>query len=186
MNESKLIARLKKKNISALERVIELYTPYVSTIIRNTLRGYISHEDLEELTADTFVSLWDCADRIESDHLSGYIAQTAKSKAYSYMRRNIVISESIEDMVIAADADVEDETEQKLIAELLLRLLEEMPEKERDILLRFHYYRQTIGEIAQELEMNVSTVKTKLCRGRKKLRQMLEERGYGYEEMEIV
>ncbi len=184
VNEAKIIARLKKKNPSVLERVIEMYTPYVSTIIRNTLRGNISHEDIEELTADTFVALWDHADKIQSDHLSGYIAQTAKSKAYNYMRKNIVISESIEDMVLAADSDVEEETEQKEVAQLLTELLENMSDKERDIMLRFYYYRQTVSEIAQEMDINSSTVKSKLSRGRRKLRQMLEERGYGYEEME--
>ncbi len=62
MNEAKLIEKLRRKNISALGRIIDMYTPYVSTIIRNALRGYISREDLEELTADSFVSLWEHAE----------------------------------------------------------------------------------------------------------------------------
>ncbi|MBQ8725052.1 MAG: sigma-70 family RNA polymerase sigma factor [Oscillospiraceae bacterium] len=184
MNEAKLIAKLKKKNIGALERVIEIYTPYVSTIIRNALRGYISHEDLEELTADSFVALWEHAEDIRSEHLSGYIAQIAKSKAYNYMRKNIVLSESIEDVVIASDVNVEDEAEQQELSELLSKLLSELSDKEREIMLRFYYYRQTVSEISQEMDMNVSTVKTKLSRCRKKLRQKLQERGYCYEEME--
>lgn len=184
MNEARLIAKLKKKNTGALEKIIDMYTPYVSTIIRNALRGYVSHEDLEELTADSFVLLWEHAENIKSDHISGYIAQIAKSKAYNYMRKNIVLSESIEDMVIASDDDVEAEAEQQELSELLMRLLCELAAKEKEIMLRFYYYRQTVGEIGQEMDMNVSTVKTKLSRSRKKLRQMLEERGYSYEEME--
>ncbi len=184
MNEAKLIAKLKKKNTGALEQIIQIYTPYVSTIIRNTLRGYISHEDLEELTADSFVSLWEHAEQIQSEHLSGYIAQIAKSKACNYMRKNIVLSESIEDVIIASNDDVEDEAEQQELSELLLKLLHELNDKEREIMLRFYYYRQTVSEISHEMDVNVSTVKTKLSRCRKKLRQKLQERGYGYEEME--
>ncbi len=184
MNEARLIAKLKKKNTGALEKLIDIYTPYVSTIIRNALRGYVSREDLEELTADSFVSLWEHAENIQSDHISGYIAQIAKSKAYNYMRKNIVMSESIEDMVIASDEDVESEAEQQELSELLMKLLGELAQKEKEIMLRFYYYRQTVSEIGQEMDMNVSTVKTKLSRSRKKLRQKLEERGYSYEEME--
>ncbi|MBQ8687627.1 MAG: sigma-70 family RNA polymerase sigma factor [Ruminococcus sp.] len=186
MKESKLIFQLKKKNLSALERCIDLYTPYVSTIIRNALRGYVSHEDLEELTADVFVSLWNSAEQIRSEHLSGYLAAIAKSKACNYMRRNIVLAENLDEVVIASDENVEEEAEQQVLAALLKTLLQELPDKEREIMIRYYYYQQTVSEVAQSMDMNVSTVKTKLSRSRKKLKQMLIERGYGYEEMELI
>ncbi|MBQ8515728.1 MAG: sigma-70 family RNA polymerase sigma factor [Ruminococcus sp.] len=186
MKESKLIHQLKKKNITALERCIEMYTPYVSTIIRNTLRGYVSHEDLEELTADVFHSLWEHAEQIRSEYLSGYLASIAKSKACNYMRKNIVITETLEDVVIASDENVEEEADQQELARLLKALLEELPDKEREIMIRYYYYQQTVSEVAQEMDMNLSTIKTKLSRSRKRLKQMLIERGYGYEEMELI
>ena len=67
---------------------------------------------------------------------------------------------------------------------LALKLLQELNDKESEIMLRFYYYRQTVSEISHEMDVNVSTVKTKLSRCRKKLRQKLQERGFGYEEME--
>lgn len=186
MNESKLILQLKNKKISALERIIELYTPYVSTIIKNTLRGYVSHEDLEEIVSDVFLSLWTHSDQIRGEHLSGYLASVAKSKAYNYMRKNIVISENIDDMIIISDDDVEEEYIRQELADILKTLLDELPKTEREIMLRYYYYQQRVSEIAQEMDMNVSTVKTKLSRSRKKLKQKLTERSYGYEEAEIV
>ncbi|MGN0592049.1 MAG: RNA polymerase sigma factor [Ruminococcus sp.] len=186
MKESKLIHQLKKKNLSALERCIEAYTPYVSTIIRNALRGYISHEDLEELTADVFLSMWEHAEQIQSEYLSGYLAAIAKSKACNYMRKNIVITENLDDVVIVSDENVEEATEQQELTRLLQALLQQLQDKEREIMIRYYYYQQTVSEVAQEMDMNVSTVKTKLSRSRKKLRQMLIERGYGYEEMELI
>lgn len=186
MKESKLISQLKNKKMNALERIIEIYTPYVSTIIRNTLRGYVSHEDLEELVSDVFLSLWTHSEQITSEHLSGYLASISKTKAYNYMRKNIVISENIEDMVIISDDDVEEELLQQELSELLKTLLDELPEKEREIMMRYYYYQQKIGEISQEMDINASTVKTKLSRSRKKLKQKLVERGFGYEEAELV
>lgn len=182
MKETKLIIQLKKRKTSALECIIEMYTPYVSTIIKNALRGYISCEDMEELTADVFLSLWEHADDIRSDHLSGYLSAISRTKALNYMRRNIVITENIEDKVIISDDNVEDETAKRELSEILKEVISDLPEKEREIMLRFYYYQQKVSEIADDMGINDSTVKTKLFRSRKAMREKLEKRGYGYEE----
>lgn len=49
----------------------------------------------------------------------------------------------------------------------------ELPEKYRDILHLFYYEDYSIEEISQILEMNESTVKSRLRRGRQKLREIL-------------
>lgn len=182
MNEAKLILQMKKGKTAALESIIEIYTPYVSTIIRNVLRGYISCEDLEELTADVFLSLWEHAEDISSDRLSGYLAAISRTTALNYMRRNVVVMENIEDNVIIADDNVEDETVERELSEVIKEVVMKLSDKEREIILRFYYYGQKISEIADDMRMNSSTVKTKLHRSRKALRNELEKRGYGYEE----
>lgn len=185
MNEAKLILQMKKGKTSALESIIEMYTPYVSTIIRNVLRGYISCEDLEELTADVFLSLWRHTQDISSDHLSGYLASIARTNALNYMRRNVVVMENIEDSIIVSDDNVEDETVERELSEIIKEVVMKLPDKEREIMLRFYYYGQKISEISDDMGMNGSTVKTKLYRSRKTLRNELEKRGYGYEENEF-
>lgn len=185
MNEAKLIAGLKKKNTSALEEIIEIYTPYVSTVIRNMLKGYASAEDIEELTADSFVSLWEHSDSITSEHLSGYLSAVARSKARNFMRRNIVITENIDDMVIISDDSTEEEAAVREVTGILKDVISELPDTEREIVLRFYCYGQRCAEIADVMDMNGSTVRTKLARSRKMLRRELEKRGYGYEENEL-
>jgi RNA polymerase sigma-70 factor (ECF subfamily) len=49
---------------------------------------------------------------------------------------------------------------------------------DREIFLRHYYYCQPVKTIAAELEMNESTVKTRLKRGREKLKTILREGGY--------
>lgn len=48
-----------------------------------------------------------------------------------------------------------------------------MPKIEREIFLRFYFYYQTVDQISENLQINPSTVKTKLRRGREKLKQIL-------------
>ena len=50
-----------------------------------------------------------------------------------------------------------------------------MPYPDREIFLRHYYYGQKLEAIAQEMDMNLSTVKTRLRRGREKLRSVLEQ-----------
>ena len=53
------------------------------------------------------------------------------------------------------------------------RAVEEMGEPEREIFLRYYYYAQSVREISQEMRMNESTVKTRLRRGRMRLKTTL-------------
>ena len=57
-DEKKLIDGLKKRKRGTLEKIIEIYTPYVSAIVYNVIGSSMTKEDIEEAVSDTFVSLW--------------------------------------------------------------------------------------------------------------------------------
>ena len=65
----------------------------------------------------------------------------------------------------------ERQEETQLVRQALLRL----SPTDRDIFLRHYYWRQTVARIAEELGMNPSTVKSRLKRGREKLRNTLKK-----------
>ena len=48
-----------------------------------------------------------------------------------------------------------------------------LPPEDRDIFLRHYFWYQTVSQIARETGMNESTVKSRLKRGREKLRKKL-------------
>ena len=56
--------------------------------------------------------------------------------------------------------------------------VEELPEPERSIFQRHYFLYQKTDEIAEALQLNSATVRTKLTRGREKLRRTLLEGGY--------
>lgn len=173
--DARLLEQLKQQNRRGLERVMKRYTAYVGTILRNVTRGQTTQEDLEELTADVFLALWHHAPEMRTEHLTGYLASIARSKGYNWLRKNRPETMPIDDVVISDDTDVSAQAEQA-----------ELPEQDRELLLRFYFYRQSVREIAGEMHMKESTVKTRMYRSRKKLRQLFTERGYGYEQMELV
>lgn len=184
--EASLIAGLQKKDRRALEQVIDRYTNYVGTILQNILGRQGSREDQEELASDVFLSLWEHAPEMQTDNLKAYLASIARTKALNWLRKNHVDVQPLEDMVVVDDTDISAETELAELGQILQELLELLPVKDREILIRYYFYYQPVREIARELHMKEATVKTRMHRSRKKLRQLFTERGYGYEQMEFI
>lgn len=179
MNDSKLAVRLKNKDQKAFEQVIEKYTPLVSTVIYNVSRGSLSKEDIEETVTDVFVTLWKNADHIIDDKLKGYICRIAKTRAL-----NKISSVSAHQLLNIDDYDPEDdfsvsaEVESKQLADELREIISEMEMPDREIIVRYYYYSQNTAKIAEVLQLNINTVKSKLRRARDKIKSKLIERGY--------
>ena len=81
MDFEKLTERLQNNDENALEEIIEKFTPLVSTIIYNLSGGILSTSDMEEVTSDTFITLWYNREKIQADKLKGYLCCIAKNKA---------------------------------------------------------------------------------------------------------
>ena len=72
---------------------------------------------------------------------------------------------------------LEREEEQQLVREAL----ESLSPQDREIFFRHYYYAQTVGEISLAMGMNGSTVKTRLRRGRERLKGSLLKEGFADE-----
>ena len=68
-SDKKLAERMKKGNEKAFEEIIYRFTPLVSNIIRNISSGYLSNEDIEEVTTDVFVTLWKNSEKLDVNML---------------------------------------------------------------------------------------------------------------------
>lgn len=165
--DARLLEQLKQQNRRGLERVMKRYTAYVGTILRNVTRGQTTQEDLEELTADVFLALWHHAPEMRTEHLTGYLASIARSKGYNWLRKNRPETMPIDDVVISDDTDVSAQAEQAELAGIVQEMLAQLPEQDRELLLRFYFYRQSVREIAGEMHMKESTVKTRMYRSRR-------------------
>lgn len=56
---------------------------------------------------------------------------------------------------------------------LVRRAIDKLGEPDHEIFLRHYYYAQTVSEISWEMHLNPSTIKTKLSRGRQRLKTLL-------------
>lgn len=179
MEDKKLLKLLKRGDEKALETIINKYTGYVSAVAANQLSGFGGTQIVEELTADTFFALWQNRRALHTPHLRGWLGATARNKAKSHLRKLSVPSEALEeDSLVCSDDNLFDKLAAQEQCRILQNALFELGEAEREILIRYYYYNQNTRVIAEETSQNHETVKSRLRRGRTKLKSVLEKGGY--------
>ena len=175
MDENSALQALCAGDEAALMWFIDRYTAYVATIINNMLLPRLTAADAEEAAADVFLALWKNAPRIKPGGVRAYLGGIARNKARDALR-SLREELPLEEDVLSIPGPGPDEalTEREL-AERTRRAVELMPEPDREIFLRHYYYCQGVADIALALDLNANTVKTRLRRGRERLRKEMAE-----------
>lgn len=179
--ENKLAMRLKRGEVAALSEIMDVYTPYLFAIVSNIFGGVLSDEDAEEVVADTFTALWYNRVNIQDSALKPYIAAIARNKAKSRLR-TLHIAEPIPDDIPIIDCELpEEQYIVNELCEIARSAVAALPQPDKEIFQRHYFLYQRTEEIANEMGIKSATVRTKLARGRTKLKSYLSKRGYSYE-----
>ena len=176
MDDKKLVRQLKKHNEKALEELVGRYSAYVSTVVRNIVCEVMGESDVEEITADVFIRVWNNSEKLRPETLRYYLAAIARNLSIDRLRRHHFTLQ-INEIDMDDSTDIEYDTERKLFAEQFRKAVDEMDKRDRELLLRYYYYYQKTPQIASEMNISLSACKTALHRARNRLKQMLIERG---------
>ena len=173
MTEAAALRELKKGSEKALEWFIDAYTPYVTAVIHNVIGDRMDMADVEEVASDVFYALWENARKVYS--VKGYLGTIARNMAKNKCRA-LKWDLPLEDQLLVVEAkDPEARLEEKERSKAVKRAVLRMPHPEREIFLRHYYYCQKIEAISEEMDIPLSTVKTKLRRGRARLGRELQK-----------
>lgn len=179
--ENRLAAALAKGDTAALEAVIDGYSAYICTIIRNFSRGKLSVQDIDELAADVFVRLWQSRERLDRESgLKPYLSAIARNAVKNRFRSMPPLSEDITELELPSDFDVAEHAELSEAMSCLKQGLKTLSEEDSEIFLRFYFYGEKTSQIARIMNISDSTVRSKLTRTRQKLRAYMTERGFDY------
>jgi len=157
----------------AVARLVPAYRRRVFGLAYGILGDQAAAEDV---TQEVFVKVWQAFDSFDGRaQLSTWIYAITRNAAISALRkrpRGVSMSED----AVAAEVDAveaarqpEDEGDAQL-----WRLVEGLPDKQRQAIVLFYQEDRSIEEIAGMLGMPVNTVKTHLHRGRARLAAALE------------
>jgi RNA polymerase sigma factor (sigma-70 family) len=176
--QTQLTARLRLGDPAALERAIDCYGAYAAKIIAAFLNRRMTQEDMEEAVSDVFVALWNSRERLESDDLRPYLAAIARNTARQRLRA-LHPTEPLPEETELPDETPSPEglTETAESAAELREAIDSLPPEDRELFVRFYYLDQTVAEISAVTGQNQATLRSRLRRGRMKLKQYLTERG---------
>ena len=179
MTEEVIIEKIQSRNPAGLEALMNRYLPYVSTVVWNILRNSMPLEDGEEVVSDVFLAAWRQPSALRPGSVKSWLGAVARNKAKNRLRRmdrTLPLEEDALDIPGPDDppGDLERAEERRLVRQAV----DALPDLDREIFLRYYYYAQTVQEIAQRMRLNESTIKTKLRRGRMKLKEILTREGF--------
>ena len=117
-DEAELLQRLRNREKNSIVESIQIYTPYLSTVLYHMAGNSLPKEDIELSDGKNF---------IEENFHNNYVWETVMS----------------------------------------------LGEPDSEIFVRRYKFDEKIKDISKAMGLNISTVKTRLSRGKRKLRKML-------------
>lgn len=183
MEEQQLLTGLQNRDEQALADCIRQYGAYAAAVVR-AAGPDLPPQDVEELAADAFVRLWQAAGRLDlaKGTLKNYLSAICRNAARSRLR-TLRPAEPLEEDLLSGSAQAAQGLERQELERLTREALDALDAQTREIFLRFYYRRQKTAQIAREMGLTPSCVKTRLSRGRDKLRGILQERGVTNEDV---
>ena len=183
MNEKKLLRRLRRGDESVLPELIRQYSGYAYAIAFNILSHALGEEDIEEVVSDSFLSVWENRASIETEMLKAYLAAVVRNKAKTALRKYHA-EEPLDDDIL--QISIPNQPEQKILLSELREIahdaVDSLDEPDREIFQRYYFLYQKTEEISRALGLKDATVRGRLSRGRKRLKDYLEKRGFSCED----
>lgn len=134
MREDAILHKMQTGDPSGLESLMDIYIPYVSTVVWNILRGAMSQEDGEEVVSDVFLAAWQQSSELKPGFVKGWLAAVARNKAKNKLRKmgkTLPLEDDFLDIPGPNDPlnDVEQAEEQQLVR----KAIQSLPEQDQEI-----------------------------------------------------
>jgi len=172
-----LIARIAGGDRLAMQ---VLFARHHVRVYRFVLRLVRNEATAEDLISEVFLDVWRQAGKFEGrSSVSTWMLGIARFKALSALRRKP--EEELDDETAGAIEDQSDDPETALAKKdkgaLLREALSALTPEHREIIDLVYYHEKSVEEVAGIVGIPEATVKTRMFYARKKLSELLKERG---------
>ncbi len=173
MKKIKQLEDYYENNKIDMDKIIEDFTPYITTIINNGTDQKLSFEDKEEIFSDTFFLLWKNRERLNINvSLNSYLAGITRNLIKEKYRKHKIVYDinDFENDTLNCINMYENDRELILDIEQKIKGLKDI---DIEIVNLFYYSSRSIKDIAKILNISELNVKTRLHRIRKKIKKEL-------------
>lgn len=177
-----LLKKVTQKDQDSERIIFEMFYRRVYT----TAYYIVQNRDLaQDVVQETFMKAFTKIHTVnDGEKLGAWLATIASCTAIDYLRRikkwnDIVTEDTIIDEQLfknqSYSTDVETIVGEKFLRNLLLRELDELSPEHKQVLILKYLYDMKYEEIANALDINIATVKTRIYRAKVKLRKLIEK-----------
>ena len=167
-----MTALRKDKKTGEFQR--EIYQNHYRRIYNTCLRIIGNSQDAEEVMHDVFLKLFDNIDHLQDkEAFYSWSQSIAIRTSIDKVRKKKLVFEPLDNLQIA-DEEPDDDTE--FTVESIKHELNNLPDGYRIVLSMRLFEGFEFEEIAQELQIKESTVRSQYIRGRDKLAKMLKSK----------
>ncbi len=174
--DSRIIERILAGEADLFEEIVRRYQRMVGSV---AYKMGIRPSDLDDLVSEVFIKAYRNLGRYRPEHaFSTWLYRLATNRVLDEVRarrregRREEVTENLPDRGPRADRALDDDDRARAVASALAAI----PEEYRAPLVLLHMEGRKVTEIAYTLGIPEGTVKTRLARGRERLRQVLVRR----------
>lgn len=154
----------------------ELYEKYANDVLRVSYFYLGDRQRAEDVCQDVFVRLMTNAPDLQEGREKAWLLKVALNRCRDFWRggwiKRVVLGSPTFEMIPAPDEHEKREDEEAMMA-----AIHELPASFREAIMLYYYQGYGISEISEMLELPEGTISSRLSRGRKKLEEILKERG---------
>lgn len=174
--EENLVNMAKSGNKEAFENLVNMYQKKLYIIAQSRIE---KEEDIKDVIQDTLLQAYINIDSIKkSTSFNGWITQILLNNCSSIFRGNKRVVYSYEELKNETCAATEDKFNAIESTTDVFSIVERLPEQDKTLLMMHFSDGYTTKEISKMLNINESTVRTKIRRYRKKIKEEYDEEYY--------
>ena len=142
------------------------------------LKGFISKrisntQDVDDVLQDVFIKIYNNADSIKDDmKIHAWIYRITRNAIADYYRKKATV-EMVELPDDLTDENAEEVSFNGEIAACLKTMIKSLPEKYKEAVILTEFQNLTQKELSEKMGLSLSGAKSRVQRGRGKLKQML-------------
>lgn len=152
----------------------KIYNEYWEKLTAFSLKMTQDDHLAQNVVQDVFIDLWERKGDINIMSMESYLFRAVKNQIFKNYRNQkfdkTILEDKFENYVIENFTTIESDLTDKIYA-----LLDELPEKRKEILLMNKLQDMNIDQIATELDLSKQTVKNQISSALKQLRHGLKE-----------
>lgn len=184
-DDEKIVQLLYERDEGALQAVSDLYGARLTKQAQSFLGN---PQDAAECVNDVLFKLWNTVPPHKPGNLFLYLLRLCRFTAFDMidkreaLKRTAVLVELTHELQDTIPSEPEFEADSdETFAEHLNSFLSSLSREKRIIFIKRYWYEESIAEIASDLNLSQSKVKTKLSRLRSSFRKLLERKGYHHD-----